>query len=802
MLRNFFVTSYRSLARNKAHFFLGVTGLTLGISCVIALYSIINFHSNYDKHQENYDTVYRIIGSYKIGDEEGKTPTVPHPLSNGIKDEIPGIEAMSNTFLLSAQINIEESGKPLTKINQNNIAFVQPAIFEILTFKWAAGGRTNFNPNSAFLSATTAQKFFGNNAPLQSFIGKTIVLANKHNLTVEGIYEDLPKKTDFPFEIMTAYENQEGVNPYFNEGKAWGTLNGGTQCVMKMAAQSDAAQIQKEVNTAFKKYYKEEGYTLELQPLANVHSESVYNYSGVMFESKYKLISYTIAIFLALIGSINFINLTTARAIKRAREVGIRKVMGGLRSELILQFILETFVIVSIALCLGFVLGEQILILFNQMLGMDVRLIDVTIFDWVVFSFIVLFGMTLLSGLYPALVLSKFSALNAIKIKISNIDKQSRIPVRKILVGLQFGFSISLIIGAMVIFSQTEYMRSYDMGFRTEGIINLRFPSPDPERQTRLKNQLESNPTFDKVSLHIGSPLAMGNNTNKYFNPLVGKEETFTVNSKSIDENYLELFEIGLISGRNINSNDPRTNVLITENSLSKFNLGSPHEALGKIIESDWGQKCTIVGVVEDFNSRSLQSEMMPVLLFFNPQGFYEIAMRLSNSNQSELPEIIKSIEATWNNVYPELLIEYGLLEDQIASHYEFESTMAKFISFFVCIALIISILGLYGLTDYMANSKRKEIGIRKVIGANISQILILFGKEVVLLLLLAFVISSAASYWLMNSWLEGFEYRINIGWEIMMGALFVTALISFLTMSSRSFAAAKINPVEVLKDE
>ncbi len=803
MLRNFIITSYRTLARNKAYLFLSVIGLSLGISCVIALFTIINFQGNFDKHQTNYDSFYRLIGSYKFGDEEGKTATVPHPLADGIREELSGVEEISNLFLLSDQINIPQGDDDIKKLKQDNIAFVQPEAFEILTFNWLAGGVNVDDPNATFLSATTARKFFGNNLSFQSLLGRTIILANKHTLSIQGVYEDLPKNTDFPFEVITYYEKQEGVNPYFGEGKIWGRLNGSTQCIAKLSPGASVDQVEKTIQEAFEKFNRVEGYNLILQPLSEVHIEEIGNgnYGGISFEPKYKAISYTLAIFLALIGSINFINLTTARSVKRAREVGIRKVMGGRKSELMFQFIMETFLIVLISLGIGFALGEQILFLFNDMLRMEISISDVTFFDWTIFSIIVLLSMTLLSGLYPALILSKFSALKAIKIKISNIDKQSRFPLRKVLVGLQFGVSICLIIGAMVIFSQTDYMRNYNMGFRSNGIINLQFPEPDFENQIRLKNQLEGFPEIEKVSLNLGSPMARTNNTDKFFNPEVGKDQMVNINSKSIDENYLDLFEIELLSGRNLTAKDPRENILITEMALSKFNLGTPTEAVGKVLEAHWGQKFKVVGVVKDFNANSLQSEMMPVVMYYNKGGFFEIAMKLSGKDH-DTAAILETIEASWDSIYPELLIEYGFLEDQIARRYRFEDTMAKSITFFVGIALIISILGLYGLTDYMANAKRKEIGIRKVVGANIPQILVLFAKEVIFLLSIAFVVSASASWWLMNSWLEGFEYHISIGWEILLGAFLVTAIISVFTMGSRSMAAAKINPVVVLKDE
>ncbi|MEO9481906.1 MAG: FtsX-like permease family protein [Ekhidna sp.] len=800
MLKNFLITSIRSLTRNKVYFFLGTLGLSLGISCVIAIYTILSFQNNFDNHQEHYGDIYRIVGTYHIGDEEGKTATVPHPLSQALKPELAGVAAMTNTFLLSDQVNIPEANDKLKKIKQERIGFANQEIFDILSFDWIAGQKTDDSPNAAYLSESTARKFFGNDDSLESFIGRTIVLANKHNLIVTAIYKDLPRNTDFPFEMLAHYDKQDGVNPYFGEGKIWGRLNGGTQCLVRLKKGTDPIIFDASLKDAFAKFNQVEGYDLELQALANVHTDPIGNYSGISFEPKYTTISYAIAILLAIIGSINFINLTTARALKRAREVGIRKVMGSQRLDLIFQFILETFVIVLISLGVGFLLASQILILFNTLMSTTLELTSVILSDWVVFCAIVLVSMTFLSGLYPALVLSKFSALNAIKIKISNIDRQSKIPMRKLLVGVQFGFSIMMIMGAIIIFSQLGYMKNYDMGFESDNVISLQFPGPDAEKQTRLKGQLDALPEIVQTSLHLGSPLANTNNTDKYFNPTIGKDETFTVNSKSIDEHYIDLFGLELLSGRNLTSNDPSDHVLITEIGLSKFNLGNPHEAIGMELEATWGGKKKIVGVVKDFNANSLRSELVPVMLFYQPRGYYELAFKVAeNADQTET---LAKVEAIWDRVYPELLIEYSYLDERIASRYKFEEVMGKSISFFVLIALVISVLGLYGLTDYMANAKRKEIGIRKVVGAELHQILKLFAKEVVLLLIIAFAISASASYWLMNSWLEGFEYHIVIGWEIITAALISTGLITAITMGSRSIAAARLNPVEILKDE
>lgn len=799
MIRNFFLTSYRSLLRNKAYFFLGVTGLSLGIACVITLYSIIRFQDRFDTHQTHYDDIYRLIGNYQIEDQSGRTATVPHPLANSLRGELANVEAISNLYMLSEQVNIDMPDGNRKKIRQNGIAFVQPDLFDVLTFQWLAGSPNLDDPDAVYLAASVAYKFF-ESQDYALLLGRSINLANKHTLVVKGIYTDFPESTDFPFQMVTDYEKQEGVNAYFGGGKMWGRLNGGTQCLLKMAAGADHKEVEQDVNSAFEKYNETEGYRLEMQPLANIHTEQTGNYSGVAFGPVYKIISYTLAILLAFIGGINFINLSTARAIHRAREVGIRKVMGGYRGDLIAQFLVETFLIVAIALLLGFIMGRQFLMLFSDLINSTIGLGDMPIIEWVMFSVVVLVFMTLLSGLYPALILSKFSPVVAIKTKVSNIDRQNKLPVRKILVGLQFGFSVSLIIGAIVIFSQMRYMRGYDMGFQSDGVVQLMFPEPDPERQQRLKTRLQSLTEVETVSVSLGSPLANINNTDNYFNPEIGEDQEQRFNVKSVDENYLDMFELELLSGRNIRLNDPKENVIVTEQALSLLKLGTPDEALGKELHTNWGQKVRIVGVIKDFYSFSLRNEQAPVMMRYNAEGFYEMALKLSAANEQSAA--LANIEAIWDEVYPELLIEYSFLDQQIANRYRFEEVMARSISFFVLIALVISVLGLYGLTDYMANAKRKELGIRKVMGASVQQILTIFAREVTWLLLIAFVVAGSVTYFLMNQWLEGFEYRISLGWEIMVTALGITLLVSVFTMGFRSLGAATLNPVDVLKDE
>ncbi len=804
MLKNYFLTAFRNFARNSGFTFLSLAGLTLGISCVIAIYSFLKLQTSYDKHQSNYEQVYRAVSHWQSGDQDVKFATVPHPLSGGLRSDVPGIEAISNIYMLSAQVNIPLEGDRIKKIKEQNIGFAHQDIFGILDFEWLAGSPAGAlaDPNSVVISASLAKKYFDINTQFDRAVGKVINIANQHDLVVKGVYADLPKATDFPFGMVAAYDAQEGVNAYFGGGKLWERLNGGTQCIVKINDNADIPSIEAGIQQVLAKNSDLERYSIFLQPLAEVHTTEYGTYSGLSLDASTTRITVSIAILLIVISSINFINISTARAVKRAKEVGIRKVLGGHRSALIFQFLLESFIVVFFAHVISFLMADMLLAWAGELINLPLSVYDVAWLDWAVFGTVSIVFISLLAGLYPAFVLSAFSPLNAIRTKISNIDRQSRFPLRKVLVGSQFAVSIALIMGTLVVIFQLEYFRGHDMGFRKDRIITVVFPQPDVKRQQLLKTELASHPAIDNISLNLGSPLATTNNTSKYYNPDRGEEDTFTANEKSVDENYLEVFKLKLLAGRNLVATDDFYQAVVSETFIRKMGISSPHDAIGKLVHATWGGKMQIVGVVNEFNANSLKEEAMPVILNYSPDYFFEMSVALSSDNAEANTAAITAINEAWEKVYPELLIEYEFFDQRIANQYGFEDVFAKVMRFFAFMAVVICAIGLYGLTDYMANAKRKEIGIRKVVGASVSQILGLFGKEILTILSISFVVAAGITYYVMQQWLETYAHRIDIDWQIVAFSLLLTVGITVFTMGYRSFKAARLNMVDVLKDE
>lgn len=815
MLRNYFLTAFRNFIRNKTYTVLSLTGLTLGTSCVIAIYSFLTLQLSYDKHQSNLETVYRVVSHWKNGDQDNRFATVPHPLSNALRDEVPGIEAVTNTYVLSSQVNIPLEGGVIKKLKEENIGFAHQDLFEILDFDWAAGSSEGAlaDPNSVVISTSLAKKYFDINAQYDRAIGRVINLGNKHDLVVKAVYRDFPKSTDFPFSMVAHYEAQKGVNPYFGEGDYWDQLNGSTHAILKVNKSADVAAVEANIKSIVDPKNSLEGYSVFLQPLSEIHTTDYGTYSGMSLEPSTINITVALATLLIVISCINFINISTARAVKRAKEVGIRKVLGGHRPALIFQFLLESFIIVFVAHAVSFLIADVMLDAAGGLIDYPMTIRDVALGNWLIFCAISITTVSLLSGLYPAFVLSGFSPLTAIRTKISNIDRQTRFPLRKVLVGSQFAVSIGLIMGTIIVIFQLEYFRNQDMGFNQDGIITIQFPGPDVKRQEVLKTELLKNPEIAGVSLNIGSPLANTNNTGQYYNPEKGEDQTFTVNVKDVDENYLDLFDIKLLAGRNVTSADTwqqsaddksviNHRVVVTETLIRKMGIFDPQEGLGKIVQATWGGKYQIVGVVEEFNANSLREEAVPVILGFNPGGFFEMSVALASSNPDSGNIAVANINDAWERVFPELLIEYNFLDQKIANQYQLEDVTVKVLRFFALMAIVICAIGLYGLTDYMANAKRKEIGIRKVVGASVSQIINIFTKEILIILVFAFGVSATATFIMMQKWLEGYAYHISIGWEIVAISLAATLLLTLVTMGYRSYAAARLNMVDVLKDE
>jgi len=689
MLKNFLFTAIRTFLRNKTFTFLGIIGLTLSIGSVIAIYTIINFHTNFDQHQVNYNSIYRSITRFEKDNQTKWYHSVPSPLSKSIKENVLGVEAVSNVYLTSLQLSVKEQEEVPKKIFQRRVAFVEPAIDSILSIHWLAGVPKFNSKSQVAISATVADKLFNLQGDFEKAVGREIELANTKRMYVSGVYEDFPKNTDYPFMVMSAFENQSILDENFDESN-WGKLNSRTECLMKVRSGAQIEAIESRIVELFETNKLHEDLFVALEPLSDVHSGGHGNFSGIGFQLKYFIMSYAMIFVLIIIGCVNFVNLSTARAINRSKEVGLRKIMGGTRFYLILQFLIESMLLVLVALGFGFFLADQIIVGFNTMIGnSELGLYNVSVADWILFSLVTVGMLTIMSGLYPAILLSSFSPINALKIKASNIDKQYKIPVRKILVGVQFAFSIVLLFISVVMFYQIDFMKDQEVGFKSDGVVNLKLPSNNYERNVTLRNEMFKISQVSNISLCIGSPIANLNRTGSVYNAELGPEVSSEVNVKYVDENYLKMFDIDLIAGRNVLPSERNSRqVIINERLVKMLRFQSPEDALGKIISPTVSEefKYTVVGVIADFKVNSLRKESPPVLMRYHTDQMKNMAILVNTQSNRDMQLAINEIEGAWDRIYPDEIISYSFLEESVANLYSFEEVMVNSITFFVFI--------------------------------------------------------------------------------------------------------------------
>lgn len=793
------ISIFRLFKNAKVFFILSVISLSFPIACIIAIHAIVNFHHSFDSHHQDPNNLFRVIGLFNASGNHQLTPTVPHPLASFLGEQVSMIEDISNVYMLSAQLRIPQMNGEQKKIKQDNFGFVQSDAFNILGFKWLAGGYAD--ENSLYVSQTTGIRLFGNIA-LAEMIGKEVILGSNRTLLVAGVYGDFPKASDFPFQIVADYKIQAELNPYYDE-KNWSRLNGGTQCILRFKSEASATDAESVINAAFAKINQIDGYSLKLQSFSAIHSEKPGNYSGIIFDQTYTWISYAIATFLGLIGCINFINLSTARSIVRFKEIGLKKILGASQRSIIFQLIFECLLITLLALGLGFLIASWILSFFNTTLELiiPIYISDIAVTDWVAFSLLVLSVVTLVSGLYPSVLLSNINPLTAIRIKLGNIDRQSRFPIRKILIALQAGFTVLLIYCSLTILNQLQFMESHSMGFETDNIIHIKLPDARRGNSFAFNEALRTQAGAELTSLNLGSPISKVQNLDRFYTAEIGEERAVLAALKAVDENYFQLFGIQLIAGRNFVLNDDPNNIVINEICLREFDLGSKDEALGKVLTLSQNPmaKRRIIGVVKDFNTSSLQSALRPALMSYSPQNFSEVSIRFTNAPSTFQ---IAEIEKAWDKIYPESVFEYELVTALVSKQYQFVRIIAQSTIFFVVIALLTTALGLYGLSDYLGHAKMKEIGIRKTLGANSREIFSSLSKEMLRPVLLSSFVFLFISYLLMAEWLRNFAYRIDPGFTLIFVSLGLMIGIIFLSSGRRMWQAARTNPVNVLRQD
>jgi putative ABC transport system permease protein len=697
-------------------------------------------------------------------------------------------------------VTIEDGGKQ--KKLQSDVYYAEPEFFGMFHFDWLAGNpkASLSSPASAVLTKQTAEKFFGD---WHTAIGKTIKYNNDNTQVykVTGILKDMPPNTDFPLGMVVSYSTLKTTN-IKRQLEDWVSTFGNAYTFVTLPGDYPAEKFNKDL-IAFAKKHKPAEYSKDTyiaQPLSTIHSDDRFgNFGDHFFSPSLVTALKLIGIFLILIACVNFVNLATAQAVNRSKEVGVRKVLGSNRKQLAIQFLSETTVITLTALLASIAIAYFALPFLNGLLHVKMKLtLDGSI---ILYLFAVLIVVTFLSGLYPAVIVSGFNPITALKSKIS-AKMVGGISLRRVLVILQFGIAHVLIIGTLIVVSQMNYFRDATLGFDKAAIINVPVPgdSISQLKMTYLRDQLSRNPDIKNVSFSFASPSADGNWNSDFKFDHAEKSTNFSANLKWADADYFKTYNIQFVAGRPYYPSDTVREFVVNETLLKKLGIRDPKDAIGKQIDFWDGNKVApIVGVIRDFNSYSLREPMAPVILSTWKDVYQTINIKIKEGKEKT---VLPFVEKLWNQSYPDYVYQYRFLDETIANFYQQENQLSTLYKIFAVIAILISCLGLYGLVSFMAAQRTKEVGIRKVLGATSANIVYLLSREFSLLIIIAFVIAGPVAWYIMHKWLENYSYRIEMGVAVFAIAIVGSMLIAWITVGHRAIKAALANPVKNLRTE
>jgi ABC-type antimicrobial peptide transport system permease subunit len=803
MIKNYFKIAFRSLVRRKNYAIINIAGLATGIAICLVMFMIIRYEMSFDDYHKKKDRIYRVLTEYHHADAPdifyGKG--VPSPLPSALKTNFPQAEKIAAVYSeKNDQIQVLDDNGSVTKKfkEESGVFFTEPSLFDIFDFKWLAGNASSLkNPNSVVLTKTIAEKYFGD---WEFAMGKLIKWSNKDVLKVEGVLEDVPENTDLQLKVVIAMGT--GFTADFLKSTNWDGTGSSFGCYVLLPANVSASSFNTELRAFAKKMKSPENKDSHIiQPLGEIHYDTqTSDFSNRTMSRGLIKVLWLIGAFILLIACVNFINLSTAQAVNRSKEVGVRKVLGSNKTSLKLQFITETFLIVLSSVILAVVIAALILPFINKILDKPLSFSKVDYAGIVLFLSTLTVIVTMLAGFYPSIVLSQFNPINALKNKMTVGTKG--IWLRRGLVVFQFIIAQALIIGTLIIVKQMNYFTNRPLGFDQSAIVNIPFPgdSIGTRKLDYLRKELAGINSIQSISFSSNTPVEDDNDmwsTFKYDH--AAKETDFYAITKFADDQYIPTYKLSLVAGRNLQPSDTAREFLVSERLVKNLGITDPAQVLNKEINL-WGfMNGQIVGVIKDYESRSFRRGLSPVLITTLRRGYSQAGIKLTTTDMSPA---MASIEKIWNTTYPEFVFEYKFLDEKIENFYKQESQLSSLYKVFAILAIFLSCLGLYGLASFMAVQRIKEVGIRKVLGASVSHVVYLFSKEFIILIAIAFVIASPIAWYFMNNWLQDYVYRINISWWIYAAGAFIAMIIALMTVSFQAIKAAISNPVKSLRTE
>lgn len=803
MLTSNLKLSWRNILRNKSFAFINITGLAIGIAASLLLFIVIRHELSYDTNQKNYHSIYRVVTEDKFGDGITYNPGIPIPALQELPVKFPQIKfgALFSTY--GSQVTVPSStGADKKFIEETGIFFCDPQFFSVFEYTWLSGNASVLKePNSIVLSKSTAQKYF---AAVENAVGKVIKLDNNISLKVNGIIEDPAPNSDFPLHVLASMETVKKNPSLYSYNDDWGNTSSNFEIFALLPPGYSAAAVDKELVQFSKSHYHQRegtefGKTNFLQPLSQLHFDTRFETFGDHHTSKATLWTLSmIAVFILLMACINFINLSTAQAVTRSKEVGIRKVLGSSRLKLFWQIMRETGLLVSIAVILAVLIAWLSIPFLKHIVSVEEKL-SLFSFKNILTACVLGLLVTFFAGIYPSLIMSGFNPITALKNKIVSA-KVGGISLRRSLVILQFSISQILIVGTIVIVSQMNFIRNTDLGFNKDAVLvmNIGTDSVNIAKQLSFAADLKKIPGVQNVSLSSDPP-ASDNNWSSNFAFDHKPDEKFQVHLKFADTGYLNTFGLQLAAGKNFEPSDTTREGLINETMIKMLGVKDISAIVGKTIRIGGGNWYSITGVVKDFKASSLKSEVKPMFIGPYKPLYGRASVKLHSSN---LVKAKDEIEKTFNAFFPEYAYNATYLDESINKFYEQDEQLALLYKVFAGLAIFIACLGLYGLVSFMAVQKNKEVGIRKVLGASVKSIIYMFSKEFTLLIIISFFIAMPVAWYFMNTWLNDFHYRIHLNVGFFVPAVLISLVIAWLSVGYKALRAALSNPVKSLRSE
>lgn len=813
MIRSFLTIAIRNLKRQRFYALINIIGLAIGIACCVLIVLFVNDELSFDTYHSKADRIFRLYTEIKLGEMDGKFSYMPAPMAKTLLQDYPEVEMAAR---------LRSTGDYLIKrgdndnIKEERVILADPEIFEIFDFDVIAGDPVEGlkAPNTLVLTKSLADKYFADEDP----IGQILKINEETDFKVVAVIDDMPYNSHFRYNVFSTMENSEEAKQQF-----WLSHNFFTYVVLHEGTSADFLRekfpqmIEKYSGPELKQYlgisvdeFKEGGSKLgyHIQPLSDVHLHAAdIEGLGGNGDITYVYIFSIIAFFILLIACINFMNLSTARSATRAREVGIRKVLGSFRSQLVSQFLLESVVlsVFSFLIAVGLVAG--LLPYFNDISGKNLSL-DHLYTSVIPLMFLASVLVGILAGLYPAFFLSAFQPIQVLKGKY--FAKTGKLNLRSVLVVFQFFASILLIIGTIVVQQQLSYVQNKKLGYNKEQVLIINDARTLGTKKTyTLKQELKRIPNVKDVTVSSFLPVdGFGQNNNIYW-PEGNRtqENSVAINTWWVDHDYVKTLEMKILEGRDFSLDYPTDSAAVILNQEAMKQFGYTENPIGRKISSiddldpETGdavyEEYTVIGVVEDFHFNSVKNKISALAILIGGRG--NLALRVSTG---DMEQTIQSVGETWNRFAPSQPFQYSFMDEHYNDMYENEQQLGKIFGSFALLAILVACLGLFALATFMAEQRSKEISIRKVLGASTLQIVILLSKEFTRLVLIAFVLAIPVSWYIMQQWLDGFAYKVSMGVGTFLLAGIIAMMIAFLTVSYQSIRAAYVDPIDALRNE